>query len=226
MGKIAFIRLVFLLVLVALSSAGAGAQIPIVGIIGEAAKKAVMAIDLHVQELQNETLALQEAQKELENQMHLYELAAITDWLNQQKELYAGYYQELWQVKTVISDFSRVADMLSKQGQIAAAFKQMQTALAQDGHFSATEVTTMNSTLTGIVNACVRNISQLELAIRALVTQMHDADRLRIIDEAGDGVDRNYADLQEFYQRSLLLSLERARDQQDVAATKALYGLP
>ena len=44
-----------------------------------------------------------------------------------------------------------------------------------------------------------------------LVTQMHDAVRLRIIDEAAGGVDQNYADLQEFYQRSLLLSLNRAR---------------
>ena len=201
------------------------AQIPVLGIITEAAKKAVMAIDLHVQQLQTETLQLQEAQKELENQMHLYELAAITGWLQQQKDLYAGYYKELWQVKTVINDFTRVADMLSKQGQIAVAFKQMQAAISQDGHFSAAEVTMMTGTLTGILNASVRNTGALELAIRSLVTQMHDADRLRIIDEAGDGVDRNYADLQEFYQRSLLLSLNRARDQQDIAATKALYGV-
>ena len=203
----------------------AAAQIPVVGIVTEAAKKAVMAIDLYVQQLQTETLQLQEVQKELENQMHLNELSAITGWLQQQKDLYAGYYQELWQVKTIISDFTRVAEMLSKQGQIAVAFKQMQTAMSQDGHFSAAEVGVMTSTLSGIVNASVRNISALELAIQSLVTQMHDADRLRIIDEAGDGVDRNYADLQEFYQRSLLLSLNRARDQQDIAATKALYGV-
>lgn len=225
MGKIAGIRLFFLFLLVAGFLSRVRAQIPIIGIISEAAKKAVMAIDLHVQELQNETLALQEAQKELESRMHLYELASITDWLRQQEQLYAGYYQELWQVKTVISDFSRVADIVSKQGQIAVAFKQMRKVIGQDGHFSSSEVAAMTTTLTGIVNASVRNISQLELAIRSLVTQMHDADRLRIISEAGDEVDRNYSDLQEFYQRSVLFSLERARDQQDIAATKALYGL-
>jgi hypothetical protein len=229
MSKIAKPQLVFLLALaLALAPAWSGsarAQIPILDIIGEAAKKAVMAIDLHVQQLQTETIGLQEAQKELENEMHLEELAAITGWLEQQKELYAGYYQELRQVKVVISDFQRVADMLRKQGQIAVMFKQMQSAISQDHHFPAAEVATMTNTLTGIVNASTRNISALELAIQSLVTQMHDADRLRIIDEAGEGIDKNYADLQEFYQRSLLLSLDRAQGQNDVTATKVLYGL-
>ena len=227
MSKIARIRLFFLFTLALMQSGAEGlkAQIPIVDIISEAAKKAVMAIDLYVQQLQTETIGLQEAQKGLENEMQLGELSAITGWLEQQKELYAGYYQELKQVKTVISDFERVADMLQKQGQIATMFKQMQMVINQDHHFSAAEVTAMTNTLTGIVNESARNLSQLELAVQSLVTQMHDADRLRIVDEAGDGIDKNYADLQEFYQRSLLLSLERAQDQNDVTATKALYGL-
>jgi len=227
MSRIAKLKLVFAITLAQAPawSGAAYAQIPILDIITEAAKKAVMAIDLHVQQLQTETIGLQEAQKELENEMHLEELGAITGWLEQQKDLYAGYYQELRQVKTVISDFQRVADMLQKQGQIATQFKQMQTVIDEDHHFSAAEVATMTNTLTGIVNESARNISVLELAIQSLVTQMHDGDRLRVIDEAGDGIDKNYADLQEFYQRSVLLSLERAQGQNDVAATKALYGL-
>jgi predicted outer membrane protein len=115
--------------------------------------------------------------------------------------------------------------MLQKQGQIAIQFKQMQSAISQDHHFSAGEVSSMSNTLTNIVSESARNISMLELAIKSLVTQMHDADRLRIIDAAGDGIDKNYADLQQFYQRSLLLSLERAQDQNDVAATKGLYNI-
>ena len=229
MSKIAKPKLVFSFALALAVQAGASsahAQIPILDIIGAAAKKAVMAIDLHVQQLQTETIGLQEAQKQLENEMHLNELAAITSWLEQQKDLCAGYYRELLQIKTVISDYQRVADMLQKQGEIAVLFKQMQTTIGQDHHFSAAEVATMTNTLTGIVNQSAGNISALELAIQSLVTRMHDADRLRIIDEAGDGIDKNYADLQEFCQRSVLLSFERAQGQNDVAATKALYGLP
>ena len=83
----------------------------------------------------------------------------------------------------------------------------------------------MNSILTGILNESVQNIKQIYLVINAFVTQMSDGARLRIVDEAGNRVDRNYTDLQLFYQRNMLLSLERAKDENDLAATKALYGM-
>jgi hypothetical protein len=201
------------------------AQIPIVDIIGEVAKKAVMAIDLGVQRLQTETIGLQETQKALENSMELDELGGIAAWLQEQKDLYAGYYNELWQVKNVLVAYERVAEMLGKEGQIAVQFRQMSAAISADKHFSAAEVTMLTSTLNGIVEESVRNVSQLELAIKALVTQMSDGDRLRIIDGTGNSIDRNYSDLQSFYQRSVLVSVERAQDENDLAATKALYGL-
>jgi hypothetical protein len=203
----------------------AGAQIPILDIITEVAKKAVMAIDLKVQRLQTETLGLQAAQKELENAMQLDELRGIADWLQAQRDLFAGYYQELWQVKNVISSYERIADMLSKQGAMAAQFRQISAALSQDKHFSANEVTTMSNTLSAIIGESTRNIGRLSLALRSLVTQMNDADRLLIIDETGSSIDRNYAGLQEFYQHSLILSLDRAQDENDRRTTKSLYGL-
>jgi hypothetical protein len=101
----------------------------------------------------------------------------------------------------------------------------MNTALSQDKHFTAAEVASMQSILTGIVNQSVNNIKLIELVINAFVTQMADAARLRIIDEAGGRVDKNFTDMQQFYSRNSLLSLERAQDANDVAATKALYGL-
>ena len=55
-------------------------------------------------------------------------------------------------------------------------------------HFTAAEVQYITGMLASILNESARNISLLGMAIRALVTQMGDADRLRIIDEAGDYV--------------------------------------
>jgi hypothetical protein len=206
-----------------LSSRG---QIPIVGIIEDVAKQIVMAIDLKVQELQNETIGLQEAQKELENALHLSELGDIASWLQQQKELYQGYYQELWQIKTAISTYNRVKDMIDKEALIAAQYKSLSAAIGRDGHFTAAEAVSMVGTLTGILNQSIQNIGEIETVINAFLTQMPDADRLRIIDQAATKVDQNYTDLQVFGQRSLILSLNRARNAGDAAAVRALYGLP
>jgi hypothetical protein len=204
---------------------GAHAQIPILDIVSEAAEKVVMAIDLHVQQLETETLGLQEAQKEVENELVGSELTDIAGWLQDQKDLYAGYYQELWQVKQAISGFERVAQMIEKEGQLLAQVKQLNGAMGQDKHVTPAELTVMGNRLNAIVAESAQDLSRLELAVQALVTQMGDADRLRIVDEAGIGIDKHYAAVQEVSQQSAILSLNRARDANDVTVTKALYGL-
>jgi hypothetical protein len=54
---------------------------------------------------------------------------------------------------------------------------------------------------------------------------MNDAGRLRIIDETGGDIDRNYRDLAQFSQQGYLLSLQRSQGENDILATKALYGI-
>jgi hypothetical protein len=63
------------------------------------------------------------------------------------------------------------------------------------------------------------------MVVTSLLTQMGDAGRLQIIDETGDDIDRNYRDLAQFSQECFLLSMQRARDANDIAVTRALYGI-
>jgi uncharacterized protein YfkK (UPF0435 family) len=203
----------------------ARAQVPIISIINAAAKKIVTALDLAVQKLQLETMGLQNAEKDLENSMELTKLTDITSWVQKQKDLYAGYYQELWQIKNALSTYERVKEMIEKEASIASGYKQATALIHQDKHFSPSEVTAMTSILTGIFNQSVETVKDIELVINAFVTQMADADRLRIIDEAGGKIDKNYTDLQNFHQQNVLISLQRAHDENDITATKLLYGI-
>jgi hypothetical protein len=218
-------KVLVLLLIITTASQKAEAQFPLLDIVTTLAKKVIVAIDLEVQRVQTETIELQAAQQQIENAMALDKLTAITDWLQQEKDLYAGYYQELWQIKNAISAYERISQMINREGQIASQYQQMQSAIKQDKHFTPAEVASMGNVLSGILKESVNNLDQVYLVIKSFVTQMADADRLRMIDEAGGRIDRNYSDLQLFYQRNLTLSLERAQDANDVAATKALYGL-
>ena len=204
---------------------GVKAQVPIISIVSQLAQKVVVAIDLTVQKQQTETIGLQNAEQDAQNSMEQDELSGIAGWLQQTKDLYAEYYNELWQIKNAIGTYERIKQMIAEEGQILAQFKQMSAALGSDKHLTAAEVTSMNSTLSGIVSASVNNINQLELVINAFVTQMADADRLAIVDGAESRIDKNFMDMQQFYEGSSLLSLERAQGVGDVVATKALYGL-
>ena len=109
-----------LLLLMVLSSRAVSAQ-DIVSIIKEAVTKVIRAVDLEIQRIQTQTIVLQEAQKEVENAMSALRLDEIRGWVEQQKDLYAGYFQELEDVKTVISDYHKVKEII-KQGELFGQF--------------------------------------------------------------------------------------------------------
>src|ERR1700750_1453145 len=104
---------------------GADAQIVISQVLQETVGRVIRAIDLQVQRMQNKTIWLQNAQKALENQLSKLKLTEISDWSQKQKELYGKYYDELWQVKSVIAYYGRIKDMTEKQ---AGLMKQYQHA--------------------------------------------------------------------------------------------------
>lgn len=217
-----FVTLVAGVVLTAMPSGKADAQAEI---ITEIIKEAIMAVDLGVQKAQTQTVNLQDAQKVLENIMQEWHLTDITDWVQQQKDLYNEYYQELWEVKNAIAAYDKVVSMIDKQAQLIRDYQQAYSAMRQDSHFSAREVSYIGSVYSGILKQSVENLNQLYLVINALVTQMDDGERLHIIDGAAASIDQNYSDLHQFTQQNVLLSMQRAKDQSDLDQVKLLYGI-
>jgi glutamate racemase len=64
------------------------AQIPVLEIIKAGVTKAIKAVDLKIQRLQNKTIWLQNAQKTMENAMSKLKLTEIGDWVEKQRKLY------------------------------------------------------------------------------------------------------------------------------------------
>ncbi|HMI59455.1 MAG TPA: TraG family conjugative transposon ATPase, partial [Puia sp.] len=201
------------------------ASAQIIELIEAAVKEALVTADLKIQRLQTQTLLLQNAQKAIENNMQEGLLDDITSWVQQQENLYSEYYQELWQVKSALSEYSKVRYLVSRQAQLVKEYQQSWTLVREDPHFSAAEISHIANVYTGILNESVRNIGQLTLAVKAFATQMDDAGRLRLINETGSRIDRNYSDLRRYNQENTLLSLQRAKDQQDLKTIRTLYGI-
>jgi hypothetical protein len=191
----------------------------------EIIKEAIMAIDLGVQKLQTQTIYLQNAQKAIENAMQQLHLTDITTWVQKQKDLYSGYYQELWQVKNAFSTYQRVKDIIDKQTQIIREYKSACSMVGADAHFSPTELEHMYSVYGSLLSESGKNVAQLGLVINAFITQMSDGDRMRIIDDAANRIDQNATRLRVFTQGNILLSLQRSKDEADMNTIKALYGL-
>jgi len=219
-------KIFFLITVCFCLSVSCEAQIPIISVITTLAKKILNAIDLEVENLQNQTVWLQDAQKELENAVAKLQLDGITDWVQKQKDLYAEYYQELSLVKQIISDYDKVKSILQLQSRIVSEYKSAYALFQQDKNFSAGEIKYMYNVYSGILDESIKNLDQAMLVVNDFVTQMSDGSRMNIIDNAAKGMQKNYDDLKQFNNQNIQLSLQRANENNNLSTVKQLYGLP
>ena len=197
----------------------------IIGIITEGITKVIRAIDLEVQRVQTQTIVLQDAQKEAENALSQLRLGQIADWVQQQKDLYAEYFQELAQVKNVITDYHQVSEMITRQEQILSAYQQGMANFRKDPHFTAAELSQIQTLFTAILKESEQNLSRLTALIQPFTFQMTDQERLSLLSTTAANMDRNYRDIMTYTNQNELISLQRASDENDYLTIKNLYGL-
>lgn len=188
--------------------------LPILEIVKAVTKKVIKAIDLRIQKLQNKTIWLQNAQKQVENVLSKLKLDEISDWTQKQKDLYKGYYEELAKVKSIITYYQRIREITKKQTQLVQEYERAWNLFKQDTHFKDSEIQYMERVYTGILEESVKNIDQIFLILDSFATQMSDLKRLEIINKAADQIDGNYDDLTMFNQQNILLSLQRPKQKQ------------
>jgi hypothetical protein len=213
------------IVLVSFKAEKANAQFVVSEVIKLTVTKVIKAIDLKVQRMQNQTIWLQNAQKVLENQLSRLRLTEISDWTSQQRQLYSGYYDELWKVKSTITYYQRIKDLSVKQVALVAEYHHAWGMLKQNKHFNAAELSAMQRVYSGILSASIENLDQILLVVNPGKTQMSDEQRLELVNRAGNRLDENYDDLRRFNTQNQILSLQRGKELGDTKNTEALYGI-
>lgn len=212
-------------ILIALPEKKAEAQLVITEVLNQTVGKIIRAIDLGVQRAQNKTIWLQNAQKVIETQLNQLKLTEIAGIGQQQKDLFSNYYQELYQVKSIISGYRQVKNITLRQAALVKEYQRAWGMTQQDDHFSAAELQHIAAVYTGILQASIKNLDELMVVINSFRTQMSDGERMELIDRIAARIDGNYNDLKQFNNQNILLSLGRSRNAQDVQSLKNLYGI-
>lgn len=203
----------------------AKAQIPVASAFSGLIKKVIVAIDIKVQRLQNKTIALQNAEQQIENTLHLNSLNGISGWLNKEKDLYADYYQELSKVRRLIASYDAVKRIVDQQTQFVSEYRNANALFQRDPHFSPEELKYMANIYNGILQESLRNLDETITVISDLAAQMDDAERLERISLAAKAMQANLDHLRQFNRQNAGLSLLRAKDGRDRAAVKQFYGI-
>lgn len=210
-----------LLLVIPTQSAHAG----IIEIIKQIIVKAIKAADLEIQRQQNKQIDLQNAQKQLENEMAKKKLKEIADWTQKQKEQYEKYFDELKKVRAIIADYQRVRSIMQMQTQIINEHNRVWNLIRSDDNFSVQELKYMEQVYSGMLQQTLNNVRQLRLVITSYTTKMSDAKRMEIANVAAEEAQRSYDDLRIFNNQNLLLGINRAKEKQQTAKLKTLYGI-
>lgn len=199
--------------------------IAIVEVIKAAVKKVIKAIDLKIQRLQNKTIWLQNAQKVLENNLSKLKLTEIADWTEKQKEQYQKYFDELAKVKMAISQYQRIKDIAKKQANIVSSYNSAWKRIRDDKNFTAKEIDYMERVYEGILDQTIKNVDEILLVVRSFSLKMSDAQRIEMLNRAAENVDQNFNDLIGFSRQNMMLSMQRAKTQEDIQKVRKLYGI-
>ncbi len=198
----------------------------IIGIvIKEAIKKVIKAMDLQVQRLQNETIELQNTEQKALNLMSKLKLQEIAEWTEKQRTLFKEYYDELWKVKSYISGFQKVKQIVNDQANMLKVYKRAWQLIKNDDHFNLQELAYMDKVYTGMLQSTVQNIDELGSLINAFTTKMTDGKRLELIAAVVENVRNNANDLNRFTNSNMLLSLQRSKNIQELQFIRKYYGL-
>jgi len=174
--------------------------------------KAIKAIDLKVQRLQNQTLVLQQVQQAAEQKLSRMKLEEICSWHQQLSALYASYFAELKQVKPIISGGTAVRQILALHEQIIAVYGQSQKNPSTKPRYNA------------ILNQSQELVQALQLVLTGQVASK-DAERVTMIGTLKDAMLECLNNMQSLHEQEAEILSDKKRKQSNLRFVKRLYAI-
>lgn len=205
-------RCLGILLIVLLGSGSMPAQaaaLPIAEIIRQGIKRVIIATDLSVQRLQNETILLQHVQKTLENKLSSEKLSEISSWGEKQRNLFDQYYAGFRTVKEVISGIQEVKEILDIQQQMLRSYRTAWSVLLNSGQLHPGEIEQLSRVYAGMLAASVKDTENLILLLKNDLSHFDDASRLEMVHRIGESIRTQHLDLARFNTANLMLIRQR-----------------
>ncbi len=215
---------IFLLCLLSLGFFCSG-NAQVLELISFVTEKVIKAIDLKVQEMQNSVIALQNMQREAENELSKGQLTEIGALAQKQKELYRAYYTSLQQVKPILGNGTLVQKIVDAQKQLVSFYNSAVVVVKTDMHLTEKERIDFMTNSAIILEDSYATIRKLNEALKPNNIVATDAERLQLMNQSARQVDLQYHRLQIVFSRCCALSESRAKDALEAEKIKKLYGL-
>ncbi|MDB5004432.1 MAG: hypothetical protein JWQ34_2657 [Mucilaginibacter sp.] len=138
-------------------------------------------------------------------------------------DLHNVYLTGLMAVSPSVRNYGRVAEIISQQASLVSEYKRANNNFRQSGSFSADELSYMSNVYSRLINQSLDNLDELNTILTANKLRMSDADRIKAIDRLYVTSSDQLGFLRSFNRQSMVLSLQRAKDSNDLNTLKKLH---
>ena len=136
--------------------------------------------------------------------------------------LHSTFLNGLLLVSPAVANYSRVADIILKQGYIVSEYRHYYSQFKQSG-FNSDELAYMANVYTTLLQQSLQNLSQLADIIAAGKLRMSDDERLRAIDRIGADTDDKLTFLRTFNQQAAVMAIQRQHELNNYSTLQKLY---
>jgi len=150
---------------------------------------------------------------------------AIKDISQGNFSIHQTFLDGLLAVSPAVRKYKRVADIVSYQIRIVKEYKSAYNHFKQDGHFTADEIEYIGKVYSNLSNLCLKNLDDLLTVTTAGKLRMSDNERINAIDKIFLEIQDEWGFLKHFNNTAKLLSLARAKEQQDVDISRKLLDI-
>lgn len=150
-------------------------------------------------------------------------LTTIGDIRNGTYGLDKDYFNSLKQVSPAIRNSLKVNDILVYQQLIIEEFRKLYNDCNADENFAPDEQDYIGGVYRNILRECNASIDELTMITTTGEAEMKDDERLSRLDKVHEDMQDKYAFTLDFIAGTRLLSMQRAREKNQIKGSKNLY---
>lgn len=136
--------------------------------------------------------------------------------------LHKTFLDALMQVSPAVKNYKRVGEIVDYQISIVKESRNGMNRFVKSGNFSGQEIHYFEKVYGNLHNQSLRNLDELTMVITADKLRMSDDDRLKAVDDIYEQMQDKLLFIRNFNASSTVLALQRAKEKNDVDASKAL----
>jgi hypothetical protein len=139
--------------------------------------------------------------------------------------LHKTFLDNLLQVSSGVRNYKRVADIINYQVILVKEYKNAYTRFKKDSNFNLKELDYLARVYNNLFKESLRNLEELTTVVTANKLRMSDDERLKAIDEMYDRMQDKVMFLRHFNNNTTILAIQRAKEKNDAATIRNIYGL-